>query len=172
MEQIKCVVVGDGGVGKTSLLITYTKGSFPEEYIPTIFDNYSTSTVVDGKPDCGIQQVRMITIGFDLSYPNADVFLVCFSLVCPTSFENVRNKWHPELSYSSPNTPVVLVGMKEDLWSDSATISILKQQNLAPITFHEGKQLQKEIQAVGYVECSAISMVGMKEVFESYLGAK
>ena len=63
------------------------------------------------------------------------MFLICFSLVNPASFENVRAKWYPEVRHHCPNVPIILVGTKLDLREDKETIEKLKEKRLAPITY-------------------------------------
>ena len=45
-----------------------------------------------------------------LSYPQTDVFLICFSVVSPSSFENVTSKWCPEIKHHCADAPILLVG--------------------------------------------------------------
>lgn len=45
-----------------------------------------------------------------LSYPMTDVFLICFSVVNPASFQNVHEEWVPELQEYAPSVPYLLIG--------------------------------------------------------------
>ncbi|KAM9410281.1 ras homolog family member Ua isoform 1-T1 [Pholidichthys leucotaenia] len=121
-RRVKCVLVGDGAVGKTSLVVSYTTNGYPTEYVPTAFDNFSAVVSVDGQP---VKLQLCDTAGQDefdklrpLCYTSADVFLLCFSIVSPTSFQNVPEKWVPEIRKYAPLAPVVLVGTQCDLRED------------------------------------------------------
>ncbi|KAJ7279583.1 small GTPase rac1p [Mycena rebaudengoi] len=170
MQTIKCVVVGDGAVGKTCLLISYTTNAFPGEYVPTVFENYAADVMLDS---------RVISLGLwdtagqedydrlrPLSYPQTDVFLLCFSLVDPSSYENIRTRWYPELSHHAPSTPVVLVGTKLDLRENDAILAKMRDRRIAPIQYQQGVQLQRDIKAVKYFECSALTQYGLKTMFD------
>ncbi|MBN3284021.1 RHOG protein, partial [Polyodon spathula] len=169
MQSIKCVVVGDGAVGKTCLLISYTTNAFPKEYIPTVFDNYSAQVTVDGRTislnlwdTAGQEEYDRLRT---LSYPQTNVFVICFSIASPPSYENVKHKWHPEVTHHCPNTPILLVGTKKDLRNDAELLKKLKEQNQTTISQQQGTTLARQIHAIKYLECSALNQDGIKEVF-------
>lgn len=168
---IKCVVVGDGAVGKTCLLISYTTSAFPGEYIPTVFDNYSANVMVDSHI---INLSLWDTAGQEdydrlrpLSYPQTDIFLIAFSIVSPPSFANVKNKWNPELMHYCPTVPKILVGTKADLKEDANVLRRLSEKHMSPITLEMGQRMAEDIDAVTYLECSALTQHGLKEVFDT-----
>ncbi|XP_057997104.1 rac-like GTP-binding protein RAC13 isoform X1 [Hevea brasiliensis] len=190
---IKCVTVGDGAVGKTCMLISYTSNTFPTDYVPTVFDNFSANVVVDGSTvnlglwdTAGQEDYNRLR---PLSYRGADVFLLAFSLISKASYENIYKKWIPELKHYAPNVPIVLVGTKLDLREDkrylidhpgatpitTAQASCLIQNliktlhlNFLNLTFDEqGEELRKMIGAVVYIECSSKTQQNVKAVFDS-----
>jgi Ras-related C3 botulinum toxin substrate 1 len=167
--SIKCVVVGDGAVGKTCLLISYASNTFPEDYIPTVFDNYNANVMWENQT---ISLGLWDTAGQEdydklrpLSYPDTQCFLVCFSVVNPSSHSNVKSKWIPELKEHAEGVPIVLVGTKLDLRENEEMIKKLRERDQAPITYEQGLKLSKEVGAVAYCECSARTQKGLKECF-------
>jgi len=169
-QDIKLMVVGDGSVGKTCLLISYTTNSFPGEYLPTVFDNYNANAIVEGNPvnlglwdTAGSEEYDTLR---PLSYPGTDVFLICFSIFSPESFENVTKKWHKEISEHAPDTPVILVGTKLDLRGKPEAIQSLKENGQEPISIEKAEALAKKLGAKKYLECSALTQDGLAKVFE------
>ena len=102
-----------------------------------------------------------------LCYPQTDVFLVCFSVVCPNSFDRIQEKWYPEISHHCPGVPIVLVGNKIDLRDDPNTIATLRERRISPVTREQGLEMAKRIKAVKYVECSALTGENLKDVFHT-----
>jgi cell division control protein 42 len=101
-----------------------------------------------------------------LSYPQTDVFLVCFSVTSPASFENVKEKWFPEVHHHCPGVPCLIVGTQVDLRDDSQVIEKLARQKQRPVASEQGERLARELGAVKYVECSALTQKGLKNVFD------
>eukprot|EP01129_Flabellula_baltica_P013675 TRINITY_DN639_c0_g1_i1.p1 TRINITY_DN639_c0_g1~~TRINITY_DN639_c0_g1_i1.p1 ORF type:complete len:692 (-),score=158.54 TRINITY_DN639_c0_g1_i1:21-2096(-) len=175
MQSIKLVVVGDGAVGKSCLLISYTTNAFPGEYVPTVFDNYSANIIVDGKP---INLGLWDTAGQEdydrlrpLSYPQTDVFLCCYSVTNRASFENIRHKWVPELDYHCPEVPKIVLGLKSDLKNNPSTIERFEALGQQPLTTEDGIRLANEVGAYCAMECSALTGDNINEVFQEAIRA-
>ena len=101
-----------------------------------------------------------------LSYPQTDVFLVCFSVTSPASFENVREKWFPEVHHHCPGVPCLIVGTQTDLRDDPSVREKLAKQRMQPVRKEDGERMAKDLGAVKYVECSALTQYKLKDVFD------
>ncbi|XP_048051988.1 rho-related GTP-binding protein RhoU [Megalobrama amblycephala] len=169
-RRVKCVLVGDGAVGKTSLIVSYTTNGYPTEHIPTAFDNFTARVVVDGRP----VQLQLCDMAgqdeFDrlrpLCYRDADVFLLCFSVVLPSSFRSVTDRWAPEIQRLCPGVPIILVGTQCDLREDVQMLIRLAGGQEKPVSSDEAHLCARSIGAVTFTECSALTQKNLKEVFD------
>jgi small GTP-binding protein len=165
--------VGDGAVGKTTFLFSFAMDCVPSEYVPTTFDNYSATYTLEG---------REIALGLwdtagqsdfaklrPISYKMTDVYLVFFSVVNPTSFENVKEHWIHEVKQYSPDVPFFLIGTQIDQRDDKAVIKALGDKKEKPITEKEGKKLSKDLGAVDYIEISAKDKTTYGDLWEEVL---
>ena len=162
------MVLGDHGVGKSSLLISLATNSFRGDYIKNIVENCSGMILVDGVP---INVEFWDTPGQEsedrirpLAYPNTDVFVVCFSVVSLGSFHHIKTKWFKEVRDFSNDVPVILVGTKIDLRDNQGVIDRLSSKNLSPVTYDDGITLAKELGAITYIECSSLEHRGLREL--------
>ncbi|GAA5944733.1 uncharacterized protein JCM15063_002386 [Sporobolomyces koalae] len=167
--KLKLTCVGDGGVGKTCLLIVYSQKRFPTDYVPTVFENYVLNKQYGDKV---IEFALWDTAGQEeydrlrpLSYPETDAIFMCFAVDFPVSLENIEDKWHPEVAHFCEGIPIILVATKTDLRTDARALDLLKAQGRHPVTTMEGQAVAKRIGAK-YAEVSAITGQGVEEVFD------
>ncbi|KAH9482131.1 Ras-related C3 botulinum toxin substrate 1 [Psilocybe cubensis] len=131
----------------------------------SIFDGYCARRIIDGNE----YSVSLFdTAGGDeydrlrpLAYPQTDIFVMCFSVVDRTSYENISLKWAPEIEHHNPSVPILLVGTKVDLRNDS-----MRDRHNSILEHHHGMTMCKDIGAAYYVECSSYTGCGVKSVFE------
>ncbi|XP_051277396.1 rho-related GTP-binding protein RhoF [Dicentrarchus labrax] len=168
-EEFKVVIVGDGGCGKTSLLTMYTKGVFPKEYVPSVFDKTVVNSRYRG------QQFRLHlydTAGQEdydrlrpLSYHGVNVVLICYDVLCPSSFDNVFIKWYPEVQHFCAGVPIILVGCKADLRQDKVLMKKLWSTGQNAVTYIQGEEARRKLNAVLYLECSAKYRENVDDLF-------
>ncbi|KAF3933020.1 hypothetical protein ABW20_dc0105758 [Dactylellina cionopaga] len=168
--QRKLVIVGDPVSGKTALLIQFSKGHYITVNVPTVFENYVADIEVDG--NC-VELALWDTGGLEdydrlrpLSYPDAHVILLCFSVANRDTWDNVQEKWISEVLHFCRGLPIILVGTQIDC-RDNPENNPFGSPQLPMVTPGEGEDLRKKIGALKYLECSARSNEGVREVFEA-----
>ena len=158
---LKITMVGNGAMGKTSMVYRYYRERFPDSYTPPVFDMDNLKHV--SCPLTGQMynlRIRDTGGGEDyhrirrLEYPGTNCFLLLNSIDSPECLELVDSYWWPELKRHCPRTPIILVGSKMDLRDENS------------VTFEGGCQIADKIGAKCYMECSALTDEGVKDVFE------
>lgn len=176
--QRKLVLLGDGACGKTSLLNVFTRGYFPTVYEPTVFENYVHDIFVD---NVHIELSLWDTAGqeeFDrlrsLSYDDTDLIMLCYSVDSKDSLENVESKWVGEIADNCPGVKLVLVALKCDLREASdddedgvegGTAGPGQREKKPMINYDQGLEVARRINALRYLECSAMRNRGVNEAF-------
>lgn len=163
LETISCVIVGDGNVGKSSLIESYKNRKFITTYSPTIFDCSITSCMIDGQAynvsfwdTAGQHDIERFK---PIIYTQADIFILVFSIDSQTSFLNMQTKWEPGIREIAPTKPVVVVGSKLDL----------RPEDKAVVMQQEGRDAARRMGAVQYFECSALSQENLVDTMEKCL---
>ena len=154
--QLKTVAVGYGCAGKTSMFLTYTTKKFPEGQIPTIFDEYGLD--FDENTSLGLYDTgggEDYYVLRPLTYPQTNVFILCFDVSLRDLFSELKSYWYSELRQHCPDVPIVLTATKIDL----------RETEENCITTEEGEALAAKTHS-HYAEISSLKGVGLDELFE------
>ena len=159
MSQYKAVLLGAKGVGKTCIYSIGCKTTYKSNvstapsamFIRVNFDKKQ----IDFYDTAGQEDYAKLR---PLAYPETDVFLLTFAIDMPVSLENILNVWWKDVHTEVPKAQLMLVGTKKDLRGADPSKRC--------VTPDEASRVAEQIGAVKYVECSARTKEGLKEVFD------
>jgi len=161
------VVVGDGAVGKTSLILTYATNKFPYDDTIQLYDSHTVEEVIDSR---NVKIHIHDTAGEEdyntfrpLIYNNTSAFFVCYSIASEQSFKSVKEKWIPEIREHS-TAPIVIIGCKSDLRNNTDIAERLRSRGLHFVSTNDGERLANKL-GCSYTECSALTGEGVKNTF-------
>ncbi|KAL4238909.1 hypothetical protein ACF0H5_003616 [Mactra antiquata] len=158
---VRCSIVGDGLVGKTSLVKKFVLNTYSESYDATVFDNFAghvavsdkkyTVSVFDTAGQRDYEDLRVFT------YAQSDVIIVCYSAVDRNSYDNITDFWIPEIrTYVGKSIPIILVATQTDLCNNKNEC----------VSTHEGEVLAGKIRASSFLEISANDSEGVRDLFK------
>ena len=158
-QFFKLLLVGDSGVGKSSLLLRFTNDEFTDNYVTTIGLDFKIRTItVEGKKiklqiwdTAGQERFRTITSNY---YRGAQGVLIVYDITSKLSFINLT-QWIKDVEKNgSENVQKIIVGNKSDL------------EDAREVEFHRAKEFA-ESQKINIMECSAKTAANLDETFIS-----
>lgn len=178
--HLKIVVVGDGGVGKTCLLKAYVQRQFSADEVPNVFENYTTK--IEGPKNKLIELALWDTAGQQefnrfrpLSYSNVDIVMVCYAVDDRKSLSNVKETWIPEVKHFCPDAPIMLLGLKSDLYPKCKNLKMnanKKASNSEDFVRPEiAEIISKNFGTFVHIQCSSKTCINVDEVFNIALNA-
>ena len=157
----KVVLLGESGVGKTSIIKQFTKHAFDEEMESSISSQFSSKTINIPDTNKAIRFDLWDTAGQEkyrslakIFYKDAKIVIFVFDMTLKSSFEALQNYWHEQVKSNCREDSIfVLVGNKLDLY------------NYIQMKENEAKEWADSIEAM-YCETSAKENVGIDDLFE------
>ena len=158
--QVKTVLLGESGVGKSCIILRYINGIFSSTHSSTILSTFSSKKIKFDEntlitlniwDTAGQEKFRAIT---KINYQDAAVIILVFDLTNKTSFNVIKDYWYPQVKENAPeNVILVLVAAKCDL------------ENRYEVDLNEAENYAKEIDAI-FKKTSALDNIGINELFQ------
>lgn len=169
---IKLAVLGDSGVGKTSLINQYIQHSFTADYLPTLGVNIVIKDIKIKRTNTLVRLTLWDIAGqekYDLTrrlfFQGCEGVLLVYDITRPLTFDNIKYKWLKEFKkFTDKDCIYILIGNKVDL-RDEGTISIEDRLNV--MSFEKGKKFASSIKASNFIETSAKLGDNVEKAFEA-----
>jgi small GTP-binding protein len=161
----KIVVIGEGAVGKTSLIKRFTQGSFNKDYIKTLGAQFSRYELISGPK----KEVRSRLFLWDIAgqsefsfmrptfYNGAKAAIIVYDLSRPETLATVDN-WHKDITQYTGNIPIILFGNKADLLPDEEHYDDTKV-----------KEVISKYKLLGFYKTSAATGKRVQDAFNSII---
>ena len=159
MEAYKIVLIGESGVGKTSIISRYINNSFDLQVLTSssaqfiskiIYLTDEISLKFDIWDTAGQEKFRSLAKIF---YKDAKVIILVYDITNKASFDNLKNYWFNEIEENSISDVILaIVGNKDDLYENEQ------------VSIDEGKKLAKEKNAI-FKRTSALTDRNIESLF-------
>ena len=158
--HLKCVLLGETAVGKSSLINRFVSNTFKNDFKSTMLGYCSSKEINFEKYDRKINFEIWDTAGQEkyralakIFYQDSKITILVYDITRKDSFEALKNYWYKEVrDNSSQDVVLVLVGNKSDLYE------------YEEVTEEQAEEFAKSINAI-YQQTSAANGSGVKELF-------